>query len=64
MISYAFLQEARQILLGGLEDSLLTAAALQYLCIGCTGTAEDDLAMKFLLEGKAMAERYVVLPVV
>ncbi|KAK4552084.1 hypothetical protein LTR86_010620 [Recurvomyces mirabilis] len=56
VISYAFLQEARQILLEGQEDSLLTAAALQYLCIGCTGTADDGLAMQFLMEGKAMAE--------
>lgn len=58
VISYAFLQEARQLLeVEGLEDSILTAAALQYLSIGCTGTADDALAMEFLIAGKAMAER-------
>lgn len=58
MLSYAFLHEARQILeTEGQVDGILTAAALQYLCIGCTGTADDALAMEFLVAGKDMAER-------
>lgn len=63
VISYAFLQESRQLLeKEEPNDSILTAAALQYLSIGCTGTADDVLAMQFLVAGKDMAERCTQSP--
>jgi hypothetical protein len=58
IISYAFLQEARHRLEAeDVVDSVLNAAALQYLSIGCTGSADDALAIPFLHDGSAMAER-------